>query len=267
MKRRLHAIDQLRQSAQRRLPRLALRVARRRLRGNVDAFTRMRLTPRALAGNVTRDLAVELLGTRYALPFGIATDRYGWIYLAGIRYRPRARRRGRRYSLCPVHSRNRIDRADRRARAVSRLVQLYVGRDEAITRDLIARAKAVASPVLVVTVDVPAPGKRVRDLANGFRVAVPSDAANIVRYGLSSRLDRGDGAGRCAALRQSGNAMRVPDSGAGSLAQLMASQSSARLDWAELARIRTKWGGKLIVKGIIDPEDAKTCGCRGRGTA
>ncbi len=262
MARGLHTVDHLRRAAQCRLPRLAFDFMdggagrETALCASAESFARLRLMPRALAGNVTRDLSTTLLGRRYALPIGIAP-----IGMAGFIW-PGA---DGAFARAAVAADIPYCLSTAGTASIERIAalapdhgwfQLYVGRDEAITRDLVTRARAAACPVLVVTVDVPAPGKRVRDLLNGF--ALPFKLTPRILFDMAchpawTMAMARQGAPRFANLERYAG----PDSGVGSLAQLMAAQSSARLDWAELARIRDQWGGKLVVKGIIDPTDAK----------
>lgn len=259
---RLHTIDQLRHAAKCRLPSVAFDFMdggagrETALRGNAEAFAQMRLVPRVLAGNVTRDLTTDLLGRRYAMPIGVAP-----IGLAGFIW-PGADKALARAAVAADIPYCLSTAGTAAIETIAGLApkhawfQLYVGRDEAITHDLIARAKAVDAPVLVVTVDVPAPGKRVRDLVNGFALPfrlTPRMALDMACHPSWALAMVQAGAPRFANLERYAG----PDSGAGSLASLMAAQSSARLDWAALARIRNQWGGKLVVKGIVAPKDAE----------
>jgi isopentenyl diphosphate isomerase/L-lactate dehydrogenase-like FMN-dependent dehydrogenase len=140
--------------------------------------------------------------------------------------------------------------------------QLYVGRDEAVVDGLIARAGATGVPVLIVTADVPAPGKRRRDLVNGFRLPFkpsPAIALGVLRHpGWGWRMATG-GAPRFANLAL----YAAPRASSGALAHFMAGQSSARLDWALLRQIRARWPRRLLLKGVLHPDDAvmaRDCG-------
>ena len=121
--------------------------------------------------------------------------------------------------------------------------------------DLIDRAAAAGYEVLVVTVDVPRPGKRRRDLRNGFALPLkigPRMIADLMTHPKWSLEVLRKGAPRFANLER----YAPPGAGARSLAELMAGQSSGRLDWTLLAQLRERWQGRLVVKGIMAPEDA-----------
>jgi isopentenyl diphosphate isomerase/L-lactate dehydrogenase-like FMN-dependent dehydrogenase len=133
--------------------------------------------------------------------------------------------------------------------------QLYVGKDQAIVDDLIARAEASGFAVLVVTADVPAPGKRLRDLDNGFVLPLrltPKLISEVLAHPAWLFGYLRNGPPRFENLEpysQGGGAAK-------GLAAFMASQSTARLDWALFEQIRRRWKGPLVLKGVLDPADA-----------
>ncbi len=145
--------------------------------------------------------------------------------------------------------------AMRRAAPQSAMFQLYVGASEAITDDLIARAGAAGYETLVVTADVPRPGRRLRDLRNRFGLPLnytPRLLVDLLRHPRWSLATARHGV---PSLVNLANYAR-PGAGAETLGQLMARQSSGRLDWDVFAHIRKRWGGTLILKGVLHPEDA-----------
>lgn len=220
-----------------------------------QAMNEVCLVPRILTGAEERSSAVTLLGKTWSQPFGIAP-----IGLANL-VRP-----GTDGALAAAAAAARIPYVlstaattsieDIRAINPDAWFQLYVGRDSALVDDLIARAQTAGIGTLIVTADVPAPGKRVRDLVSGFTLPLRPSAGML--------LDLARHPGWCLATLRSGaprfaNLERYAGKGtnAQSLATLMAGQSSARLDWSLLAAIRKRWSGKLIVKGILNPADAR----------
>jgi L-lactate dehydrogenase (cytochrome) len=139
--------------------------------------------------------------------------------------------------------------------------QLYVMRDRGFSASLVERAKAAGCSALVLTLDLQIQGQRHRDLKNGLAVPPrltaatmldvlfkPSWAMNVLR---SKRKSFGNLEGQ------------VP--GANSLttlSQWIASQFDAQLSWKDVEWVKSLWGGKLILKGILDAEDAKiAAGC------
>lgn len=224
------------------------------LTGNRAALDAVRLVPRVLAGNDARDLSCTLFGRRYAVPIGVAPIGLANLVAPGtdLALARTAAEAGIAYALSTAGTTPLETIAQA---APGSWFQLYCGRDPAIVDDLLARAQAAQFAALLVTADVPTPGKRLRDLVNGFTLPLRPSPRLVLdlatRPGWGLRMLRG-GLPRFANLE----AYAAPGSGLASLAQLMAGQSSARLDWEALARIRERWRGPLILKGVLHPEDA-----------
>jgi (S)-mandelate dehydrogenase len=256
-----HTINQLRDAARSRLPRFAFDFMdggsgrELALDRNCEAFSQVELLPRALVNCESRNSQVELLGQRFKFPFGIAP-----IGLANLIWP------GADTSLARAAATSNIPYVLSTAGTTSieaiaaispqAWFQLYVGRDQAIVDSLISRAETAGFPVLVVTVDVPAPGKRVRDLVNRFSLPFrPTTrmAVDLLRHPSWTMATSRAGAPRFANLEL----YSAKNASSQSLATLMAGQSSARLDWQVLDEIRSRWPRKLVVKGLLNPEDAR----------
>ncbi len=137
--------------------------------------------------------------------------------------------------------------------------QLYMIRDRAFMRDLLAQARAAKCSALVFTVDMPVPGSRYRDYHSGLAGAP----------GLSGSLRRGwEGAmhprwawdvGIMGRPHQLGNVAPVlkGQTGLNDFFAWMRDNFDPAVSWADLDWIRSEWDGPLIVKGVLDPEDAK----------
>jgi L-lactate dehydrogenase (cytochrome) len=134
--------------------------------------------------------------------------------------------------------------------------QLYVMQDEDFVDAIIERAKRAKCSALVLTLDLQILGQRHKDLKNGLSappkltLPVMLDLATKVRWGLGMLGTR---------RRQFGNIVGHAK-GVGDTASLMSwtsEQFDPRLDWSKIARIRDQWGGKLILKGILDADDAR----------
>lgn len=134
--------------------------------------------------------------------------------------------------------------------------QLYVMRDRAFVQRLIARARDADCPVLVVTLDLQAQGVRYRDLHNRLSVPLrttPDMLLDIMtRPRWAMRLLR-------ARRRRFGNLFDAFDGGTSmrGLAAWTQTQFDSTLNWKDIAWIRDLWPGKLLLKGITDPEDAR----------
>ncbi len=134
--------------------------------------------------------------------------------------------------------------------------QLYTMKDEGFLDALIQRAKDAGCSALVITLDLQIVGQRHKDLKNGLSAPPKPTLATMANLATKWRW----GAGMLRTKRRGlGNIVgHVKD--AGDPSQMMAwigQQFDTTLDWNKVARIREKWGGKVILKGILDPEDAR----------
>jgi len=140
--------------------------------------------------------------------------------------------------------------------------QLYVFRDRGFATSLIDRAKAAKCSALVLTLDLQIQGQRHRDLKNGLAVppkltlasffdvlCKPSWAFNVLQ---SKRKSFGNLEGQ---IKGADNVL--------TLAQWIAGQFDPTLSWRDVAWVKERWGGKLILKGILDVEDAKLAAAAG----
>lgn len=133
--------------------------------------------------------------------------------------------------------------------------QLYVMRDRGFVRELIQRAKACGCSALVLTLDLQILGQRHKDLKNGMSVPPRLTLANLLDLAskpgwalraLGGRKTFGNLAGHVKG-----------SNGITTLSQWTASQFDPTLNWDDVAWIQQEWGGKLILKGILDVEDAR----------
>ena len=133
--------------------------------------------------------------------------------------------------------------------------QLYVMRDEDFVDALIERARAAGCSALVLTLDLQILGQRHKDVKNGLTAPPRLTLPNILNMMTRPRWC----AGMLATRRRSFGNILGHAKGVGDLASLNAwtnEQFDPQLDWRKIARIRDRWGGKLVLKGILDPEDA-----------
>ena len=134
--------------------------------------------------------------------------------------------------------------------------QLYVMRDEEFVDAIIERAQRARCSALVLTLDLQILGQRHKDLKNGLSappkltLPVMLDLATKWRWGIGMLGTKRRFFGNIV-----GHAKGVGDTS--SLMSWTAEQFDLQLDWDKIARIRDKWGGKLILKGILDEDDAR----------
>ncbi len=134
--------------------------------------------------------------------------------------------------------------------------QLYVMRDWDFTKNLIERAKAAGCSALVVTVDLQILGQRHKDIKNGLSAPPKPTIANMINLATKPRWCLGMlGTQRRTFRNIVGHAKGVTNMN--SLSSWTAEQFDPRLSWADIARIKEMWGGKLVIKGILDPDDAE----------
>jgi L-lactate dehydrogenase (cytochrome)/(S)-mandelate dehydrogenase len=260
--RRAVNIEDLRGIARRRLPRLAFDYLdggvedEACLNRNRKAFEQYRLLPRYLVDISTRDQSATLFGRTYSSPFGIApTGLNAFIHRGGDELLAAAAAAANIPFVLSGSSNASIE-AIAKIAPQHAWVQLYAARDPKITHDLIRRTRDAVVETLVVTVDVPVRPKRERDIRNGFgarpklspRLLIdmllhPAWLAVIARHGIP-RFD-------------SWASYLGPEARALDVAAFLSSQFPAPQTWQDLETYRRLWPGKLVVKGILHPDDAR----------
>ena len=134
--------------------------------------------------------------------------------------------------------------------------QLYVMRDRDFVLNLIDRAKAANCSALVLTVDLQVLGQRHKDVRNGLSAPPKLTVPNLVNMAFKPRWCLGMlGTKRRTFRNIVGHAKGVGD--LASLSSWTNEQFDPQLSWDDVAWIKQRWGGKLILKGVLDPEDAR----------
>jgi L-lactate dehydrogenase (cytochrome) len=256
-------IEDLRQLARRRVPRAffdyaeAGSYAEETLRANRDDLERIKLRQRVLVDVSQRDLTTTIIGERTSLPLALAP-----IGLCGMQRGDgeilacrAAQAAGIPFTLSTMS----ICSIEDVAGAVGKpfWFQLYVMKDRGFIRALLERAAAANCSALVLTLDLQVLGQRHCDIRNGMTVPPQIKLRNIVdmaakpAWALSilrgKRKTFGNLAGHVHGMEN-----------VNSLAQWTASQFDPALSWKDVDWVRSLWPGKLILKGILDVEDART---------
>jgi L-lactate dehydrogenase (cytochrome) len=252
----------LRELARRRVPRAFFEYADRgsydevTLRDNRAALEAIRLRQRVMVDVDRRNLGTTILGAAASLPLAIAPTgltglQWGGGEILGARAALAA---GIPFclstmSICSIEQ-------VRSAVGSPFWFQLYVMRDRGFTRALIERAKAAGCPALMLTLDLQVQGQRHREIKNGLTVPPRLTLRNFLDIASKPawvwRVLR-------APSRSFGN-LQGRVGGADSvltLAQWISQQFDPTLSWRDLDWIRELWPGKLILKGILDPDDAR----------
>jgi L-lactate dehydrogenase (cytochrome)/(S)-mandelate dehydrogenase len=256
------SIEDLRAAARRRMPRFAFdyfdgaaegEAAMTRNRAAFDART---LTPRILRDVGVRDMSVELFGKRYTAPLGVAPT--GLANLARAGADVMLARAAAAMNLPFVLSTAATTTIEAVAAAAPEHTwfQLYMPKDRGIGYDFIDRAAAGGIRVLMVTVDIAVPGRRNRDVLNGFALPLRWDltmSLDLLRHPAWSLDMLANGAPRLANWEKYAAAA----ASAGSLAAMQANQIDASLSWPDLEAVRSRWPHTLVVKGVMHAEDAR----------
>jgi L-lactate dehydrogenase (cytochrome) len=228
------------------------------LRRNVADLEAIALRQRVLRDVGTLDLSCELFGQKLALPVVL-----GPIGLAGMNARRgevqaarAADAAGVPFCLSTVSACSLAEVARRTGKPF--WFQLYMIRDRAFMKDLLAEARHASCPALVFTVDMPVPGSRYRDYRSGMAGA-PGIAGALRRtWQTLMRPAWAWDVGVCGRPHSLGNVAPVlgKNSGIEDFFAWMRNNFDPTVTWRDLALVRSQWRGPLIIKGILDPEDA-----------
>jgi|RhiMetdeSRZDD1v2_1073273.scaffolds.fasta_scaffold12948_10 L-lactate dehydrogenase (cytochrome) len=229
------------------------------MRANVADLARLLLRQVVMRDVSTRDPTVEVLGQRLALPVIL-----GPVGLGGMlarRAEVQAARAAEAVGVPFVESTVSICSIEEVARETSTppWFQLYVMRDRAYAEELMSRARDVGSPVLVLTIDLAVVGARHRDTRNAV-VGHPTSWAKLLRgLDLVSHPRWIRDVAMAGKPLTFGNLERaVP--GARSPAAFrdwVDDQFDPSITWDDIAWVRENWDGRLVVKGVLDAEDAR----------
>lgn len=250
-----------RDAARRRVPRFLFdyadggAYAEETLRRNVSDLAGVALRQRVLKDVASIDLTTTLFGRKIALPVGL-----GPVGISGM-YARRGELQAARaakaagiptclstVSICPIEEVAKV--------ADPFWFQLYVIRDRAFMKDLIASAKAAGAEAMVFTVDMPVPGARYRDAHSGM--SGPNAPLRRLLQAMGKPRWAWD-VGVRGRPHELGNLKPVLGnrSGLNDYMGWLGANFDPSIQWKDLDWIRAEWNGPLIIKGILDPEDAR----------
>ena len=255
-------IEDLRVLAQKRVPRMFYDYCdsgswtESTLRANSDDFKKMKFRQRVAVNMENRSTATTMVGEKVAMPVAIApTGLTGMQHADGEILAARACRRfGVPYTLSTMSICSIEDVAKHAGEGF--WFQLYVMKDRGFIERLIDRAKAANCGALVLTLDLQILGQRHKDLKNGLSAPPKLTVANMINIATKPRWALGMlGTPRRQFGNIVGHVSGVADMS--SLSSWTAEQFDPALSWRDVEWIKNRWGGKLIIKGIQDVEDAK----------
>jgi len=219
------------------------------LRANTRAFRRWRFQPRALVNVSEADTSAGFLDSVAPLPLALAPTGYTrMMHPAGeIGAARAAQRHGLPYTLSTMATTT-IEAVAEGAQP-DLWFQLYILRDSGLTKELVDRAAAAGYRVLVVTVDTFVTGHRTRDRRNGLVIPPELTARTLasiagkpgywIRMLRNPAIDFANFAGHPAATIEGTGALFNP-----------------AITWDDIAELRARWPGKLVIKGPLGPADA-----------
>jgi len=255
-------IEDLRVLAQRRVPRMFYDYAdsgswtEGTYRANERYFAKIKLRQRVAVDIDQRSTASRMIGVDVAMPVAIApTGLTGMQHADGeILAAKAAQAFGIPFTLSTMSICSIEDIAAHTTRPF--WFQLYVMRDREFIERLIDRAKAARCGALVLTLDLQILGQRHKDLKNGLTAPPKPTLANLINLATKPRWCLGMlGTKRRQFGNIVGHVKGVSDMG--SLGEWTAGQFDPSLDWDDVEWVKRRWGGKLILKGIQDLEDAR----------
>ncbi len=254
-------IEDLRVLAEKRVPRMFYDYAdsgswtESTYRANESDFQKIKLRQRVAVNMENRSTASTMVGEKVAMPVAIApTGLTGMQHADGEILAARAAKKfGVPFTLSTMSICSIEDVAQHAGEGF--WFQLYVMKDRGFIERLIDRAKAANCGALVLTLDLQILGQRHKDLKNGLSAPPKLTIANMINIATKPRWALGMlGTPR----RQFGNIVGhvTGVSDMSSLSSWTASQFDPGLNWGDVEWIKKRWGGKLILKGIQDVDDA-----------
>ncbi len=256
-------IEDLRVLAQRRVPRMFYDYAdsgswtESTYRANESDFQKIKLRQRVAVNMEGRSTASTMIGQPVAMPVAIApTGLTGMQHADGEILAARAAKAfGIPFTLSTMSICS-IEDVAQGTDGHPFWFQLYVMRDRDFIGRLIDRAKAAGCSALVITLDLQILGQRHKDLKNGLSAPPKLTLPNILNMMTKPRWCLGMlGTQRREFGNIVGHVKGVENMG--SLSSWTAQQFDPRLNWGDVEWIKNRWGGKIILKGIQDVEDAK----------
>lgn len=255
-------INDLKRIYERRVPRMFYDYAEsgswteQTFRENTSDFDQLRLRQRVAVDMTGRSTAGKMIGQDVTMPVALAP-----VGLTGMQHADgeiKAAKAAEEFGVPFTLSTMSICSIEAVAEKTTKpfWFQLYTMKDEDFVRRLIERAKAAKCSALVITLDLQILGQRHKDLKNGLSAPPKLTAKTIANlatkwtWGLQLLGTKNRGFGNIV-----GHVDGISD--AADLGAWTAEQFDPALDWGKIAKIKEMWGGKVILKGILDAEDAK----------
>jgi len=230
--------------------------AEQTLRRNVDDFAAVALRQRVLKDMSQLDTSIELFGEKLSIP--VALSPVGLTGMYRRRGEVQAARAADRHGIPFTMSSVSVCPIEEVAPKIQRPMwfQLYVLKDRGFMQNALERAQAAGCSTLVFTVDMPVPGARYRDAHSGMS----GPNAPLRRYWQAMTHPRwAVDVGLLGRPHDLGNisAYRGSPTGLADYMGYLGANFDPSISWKDLEWIRAFWKGPMVIKGILDPEDAK----------
>lgn len=256
-------IEDLRALARRKVPKAFFEYAdggsynEETLRANRADLENIKLRQRVLVDVSNRSLATTIVGQKVSAPFALAP-----VGLCGMQHgngEILSALAAEEAEIPFILSTMSINSIEQVADATTKpfWFQLYVIRDREFSKDILGRAHRAGCSALVLTVDLQVLGQRHRDVRNGMTVPPEIRLTNIIDMATKPRWALSILKGKSRTFGNLATHVKGMDD-VNSLAQWISNQFDPALNWKDVEWIKKIWPGKLIIKGILDVEDAKT---------
>lgn len=259
---KMTCIEDLHRAAKRRVPRMFYEYVaagswtESTLHANEADLQRIKFRQRVAVDIEHRNIRSAMLGQDVAMPVAIApTGLTGMLHADGEMLAARAANKfGIPFTLSTMSICSIEDVAE--FTQAPFWFQLYVMRDKDFMKSLIQRAKAAQCSALVVTLDLQVMGQRHNDIKNGLTAPPKPTLRNLLNLATKPHWCLGMAQTQRRTFRNIvGHAKGVTD--VSSLGAWTAEQFDPRLNWDDIKRIKDLWGGKLVLKGVMEVEDAQ----------
>jgi (S)-mandelate dehydrogenase len=257
-------IDDLKRLAKRRLPKIMFDFIEGGaedevgLRTNANAFRDLRLVPRYYNDTSKREQKATLFGRTYASPFGIAPTGMAGAFRkdAELYLSQAAKEADVPYLMSGASNASMEDGAKLAGKNL--WYQIYGSKNRSFQLDLVKRAIDLGLTTIAVTCDVPVSSNRERNRRNGFvrplKMTLPTILEAMLHPAWVINYYRSGGLPMLANWEHYAAKNATPDQ----VADLFAKETpDASQTWRDLEAIRTAWPGKLLLKGVMHPEDAR----------
>ena len=227
------------------------------LERNVEDLKIVALRQRVLRDVSKIDLSTEMFGKRWSMPVGLGPVGLSGLYArrGEVQAAKAAAAAGVPFALSTVGACSIAEVA----KTAPLWFQLYIVRDRDFVRDLISKAREAGCGALLLTVDLPIPGARYRDFHSGLSGITGFRRLATRGFQIATRPDWAWDVGIRGRPHTLGNVEPVVAKGSGleDFQAWIRDNFDPSVSWADIEWVRSQWDGPLVIKGILDPDDAR----------